>query len=363
MKKIMRIILYYLIVMIVASNAFSKVGDTVRIQCSEVPPCVFINEDGVLDGFDIEIWNKISSGLNSKLNDSFKYSIEVLPSHLDILKNIKNGEADVGISSFTITSERESYLDFSHHYLDSGLRILVLETESGILDKLYIFWSAVDAPAILFVCFLLLFANVIWILERDNNPENDANGINDNYFPGIFEAIYFCIVTCSTVGYGDYTPKKWFGRIVVVGLIFAGIIAFCNFTALLSSEYTTEKLFSIKTMDDLKGKTVITQKNTPAVLELKKIGAKVKEVDTIEQGCDWLLLKRGDALVFDSPVILEYVKRYPYRVKTVGGLFAKQYYGFALQQNSILRNDINNELLKIRESGEYQDIHDKWFKE
>ena len=119
---------------------------------------------------------------------------------------------------------------------------------------------------------------------------------------------------------------------------------------------------AIQSIDDLKGKTVITQTGTPAVDELEKLGADVKEVDSIGQACDWLLLERGDALVFDSPVIMEYVKQYPDKVETVGGLFARQYYGFALQKDSPLREDINKELLRMRESGEYQEIYDKWFK-
>ena len=361
MKKILRTILYYLIVMVIASNAFSEVGDILKIQVSEFPPCVIVNEDGTLDGFDIEIWNNISSGLNFRLDGGLTYSIEVINPHTDILENIKNNEADVGIASFTITQAREESVDFSHHYLDSGLRILVLKKAPGMLDKVSVFWDAISTPAILFLIFLILFAHLIWVFERDDNPDNDSNGIHDNYCPGIFEAIYFCIVTCSTVGYGDYTPKKWPGRVIVIALIFAGIIAFCNFTALLSSEYTTEKMDSIKTVDDLKGKTVITQKGTPAVSELEKLGATVKQVDTVEQACDWLLLERGDALVFDSPVIMEYVKQYPKKVETVGSLFAIQYYGFALQKDSPLREDINKELLRIRESGEYEEIYNKWF--
>jgi ABC-type amino acid transport substrate-binding protein len=362
MKKKVQIMLMSFIVMAIASNIFASTGDTVRIQVSEFPPCVIVNDDGTIDGFDIEIWNEISASLNKKWKDGITYSMEVVNPHTKILENLENGQADIGIASFTITSDRERKVDFSHHYLDSGLRILVLKKSPTLFDKFIVFWEAIDAPAMLFLLFLFIFAHVIWYLEKDDNPDNDVNGINDNYFPGIFEAIYFCIVTCSTVGYGDYTPKKWPGRIIVIALIFAGIIAFCNFTALLSSEYTTEKIASIKSVEDLKGKTVITQKDTPATHELEKLGAKVKEVDTISQACDWLLLERGDALVFDSPIIMEYAKQYPDKVEVVGDVFAKQYYGFALQKDSPLREDINEQLLKLRESGEYQKIYNKWFK-
>jgi len=353
MNKTIQIIVLTLIITVTSLNAFA-IG-TLKVQISEFPPCIIVEDGSPPTGFDIEIWNAIAK------KQGWNLEYEVINPHTSILNNLKDKKTDVGIAAFTITEEREKSVDFSHHYLDSGLRILTLKKDVGLIDKIKVFWVAIKTPATLFIIFLLIFAHLIWLLERDDDPDNDANGINDNYFPGIFEALYFCIVTCSTVGYGDYTPKKWMGRLVVVSLIFAGIIAFCNFTALLSSEYTTENLSAIKSVEDLRGKTVITQKDTTAVRELKELGAIVKEVSTIEQACDWLLLKRGDALVFDAPVIMEYVKKYPDEVEIVGSLFAKQYYGFALQEESPLRQEINKALLSLRENGEYQKIYNKWF--
>jgi polar amino acid transport system substrate-binding protein len=353
MRKIIQIILFSLIISV---NVFSSVRETISVQVSEFPPCVIIDANGSLSGFDIELWNAISSQMG------YKTEYQVINPHIDILQNLKDKKTDVGISGFTITKDREEFLDFSQHYFDSGLRILVLKEKSSTFDKIVLFWNAVKTPVVWFLGFMVIFAHLIWIFEKDNNPDNDANAINDKYFPGIFEAIYFCFVTCSTVGYGDYTPKKWIGRIVVIMLIIVGIIAFCNFTALLSSKYTTEELSSIKTENDLNGKSVITQTGTSSVFEFKKLGARVIEANTIEEAYKLLLSKRGDAFVFDAPVIMEYAKKYSDKVMVVGDLFDKQYYGFALQQNSSLREGVNKELLSLIESGEYQKIYNKWFK-
>jgi ABC-type amino acid transport substrate-binding protein len=118
---------------------------------------------------------------------------------------------------------------------------------------------------------------------------------------------------------------------------------------------------SIKSVEDLKGKTILTQ-DGPSLKVLESLGAKVKVVPTIDQAVDWLMLERGDAVVYDSPVILEYAKKYSDKVEVVGYLFDKQYYGFALQEGSPIRQDVNKALLKIRETGEYDSIHAKWFK-
>jgi len=229
--------------------------------------------------------------------------------------------------------------------------------KNSILCKLKVLYEALIMPITLFGLFLLAFSHFIWLAEK-KNP-----GINDHYFPGIFESIYFCIVTCSTVGYGDYTPKRWTTKIVTIALIFCGIIAFCNFTALLSADYTTEKITGdIRSPEDLKGKIVLTQKGTTSDDYAKGLGAsKVKKVDNIDTACDYLLLGRGDAVVFDHPVLLNYVKENPDKVELVDGIFDEQYYGFVFPKGSPLKRAVDKSILKLYEDGTYKRLYQKWF--
>jgi ABC-type amino acid transport substrate-binding protein len=212
-----------------------------------------------------------------------------------------------------------------------------------------------------FGAFLLFFAFILWASERDKDPDNDGGGINDKFFPGIFEAIYFCIVTCSTVGYGDFAPKKWITRSIVAVLIIVGLIAFGNFLSLVQMARLESYMGAIQSPDDLKGKIVLTQKGTTSVDCVEKLGARPKTVDNINSACDSLLLERGDAVVFDYPVLLSYVKENPDKVEMVGGMFDEQYYGFMLQKDSPLEKEINMALLKIYEDGTYKTLYNKWF--
>lgn len=355
MKKILQTICLTLVVMVIASNAFASAGDTIQIKVKSFPPCVVIEEDGHVTGFDVEIWRAIC------FSEGWSFDVSVDSSHSNILKDLADKKFDVGIAGFTITEEREGYVDFSHHYLDSGLRILTLKTEPGMIDKAIAFWTNIQDHLIFYGIFLVIFAHIVWVFERDNDPTNNDGSFDDKYHPGIFEAMYYCIITASTVGFGDFTCKKAKGRIFTVILVISGIMAFCNFTAVLSSSYTIENMSDIQSVDDLKGKTVLIQ-DGPSLKVLESIGANVKVVPTIDQAVDWLMLERGDAVVYDSPIILEYAKKYSDKVEVVGYLFNKQYYGFALQEGSPLRQDINKALLKIRESGQYDSIHSKWFK-
>ena len=347
MKRILSII----ILLFITSFVFAEQKELI-VNIAPINPCVITN-DGHPTGFDVEIWEEVAK----KLNIKFKYVVS--SSHLDVIKNLKEGIVDVGIAGITITSDREEDIDFSNHYLDSGLRILILRKDPSLWDSTKIFWFSIQKPLMYFMIFMIAFAHLIWFCEKDKDPNN--NSIDDKYIPGIFQAIYFCFVTCSTVGYGDFTPRKWAGKVMVILLIVIGIVAFCNFTAQLSSEYTKDKIDIISSSMSLNGKTVVTEAGSTSVGVIRGLGAKVKEVSTIDEAYNLLLTNKADALVYDSPCVLHYYQEHKKEVQLVGDLFDMQYYGFGLQRNSQLRKDINIVLLEIKESPKYKEIYNKWF--
>ena len=61
---------------------------------------------------------------------------------------------------------------------------------------------------------ILIASGLIWSVE---------NKVNPGQFSNIWEAMYFAIVTITTVGYGDITPISWQGRAITVAMILSGI--------------------------------------------------------------------------------------------------------------------------------------------
>lgn len=89
-------------------------------------------------------------------------------------------------------------------------------------------------------------------------------------------------------------------------------------------------------------------------------------VSHIEDAYQKLEQNAIDAVVFDAPAIAYYVKNAEAnasRAAVVGELFEKQKYGIALQSGSPLREQINQAILKLRESGFYDALYQKWFGE
>lgn len=86
---------------------------------------------------------------------------------------------------------------------------------------------------------------LIYVMEA-NNPNSPINTM--------FEAIYWSIVTISTVGYGDITPYTSEGRVVAMFVITAGIAVLAFTTSIVVSALTEklDEIREIKTIDDIR---------------------------------------------------------------------------------------------------------------
>jgi len=120
---------------------------------------------------------------------------------------------------------------------------------------------------------------------------------------------------------------------------------------------------SISSVDDLANKVVATKLGTTSADFAK--GLKTKEVKLFPN-IDGAYMELGaggaDAVIFDSPAILYYIKTEGKgTVKTVGPLYQGQSYGIAFPQGSDLREKVTITILKFMEDGTYNKIYKKWF--
>jgi len=91
---------------------------------------------------------------------------------------------------------------------------------------------------------LLVFASIIIFVSSILIYVMEGN-IQESPIDTFFEAVYWSIVTISTVGYGDITPVTESGRVVAMFVIVAGIAVFSFTTSLIVTAFT-EKLDEIK---------------------------------------------------------------------------------------------------------------------
>ncbi|WP_147820813.1 glutamine ABC transporter substrate-binding protein GlnH [Salidesulfovibrio onnuriiensis] len=120
----------------------------------------------------------------------------------------------------------------------------------------------------------------------------------------------------------------------------------------------------VNSIEDLKGKVVSTKLGTTSEDFVKKNAqaADVKLFPNNDSMFMELMAGGADAVVFDSPVIADFMnKAGKGQVKVVGPLYQGQSYGIAFPKGSGLVVKVNAALKKLRENGTYRDLYVKWF--
>ncbi|HKC62675.1 MAG TPA: ABC transporter substrate-binding protein/permease, partial [Pyrinomonadaceae bacterium] len=96
----------------------------------------------------------------------------------------------------------------------------------------------------------------------------------------------------------------------------------------------------------------------------KREGVTVAKYNTIDLALLDLQNNRIDAVVGDAPVLKYMIFKSFRELKTVGHRFTDEKFGIAFAQGSEdLVREVNLALKKIKETGEYDQIHEKWFGE
>lgn len=331
-----------------------------KVATRRFEPFVFY-EDGKFSGLSIDLLKLIARDLN------MDYEITGVNSMAKLLDDVERGEADLAISGISITSEAEKYVDFTHSYFESGLQMMVREhSHLKVVDLFKIVTSIVFSSGILislgiFLLCLLIAAHIMWFLERRHNPQ-----FPQGYWEGILESLWWSVVTVTTVGYGDKTPQKVYGKIFAIFWMLVGFFVFAYFTANITTSVTMTRLEgTIREPQDLAHRKVaLVTSATPPNL-IKKLNLKqVVKVRNIDLAYDLLLQDKVEAVIYHSPVLHYFASgEGKGKVKVAGPIFEKQNYGIALPVNTPYEEEINTLLLKLKEQGIMQELYNKWFKD
>lgn len=332
--------------------------DPVRIVTQRFEPFV-IYENQAYQGFSIDLWEAIARELN------LTYELVGVNSVAKLLDEVERGAADLAIAGIGITSQREEQLDFSYPYYESGLQVLVPSDQSELVKLLSIVGAVLRSPRLYYgigilILILLLVAHLLWWSERNHNHQ-----FPDDYFHGIWEAFWWAAVTVTTVGYGDKVPSRAAGRFFGLIWMFSGYFVLAYFTASIATTFTVQELQGvINGLEDLPGKRVATVATSPAAEFLdSQTNLLFRDYSTLEEL--YVAMETGkdiDAVVYDAPVLQYFVSHQGQgKYQVVGDVFQSLNYGIALQPDSPYREAINAALLKLYETGQYDEIYQDWF--
>jgi ABC-type amino acid transport substrate-binding protein len=335
----------------------AKTEAPLRVVIKPLSPFV-IRDGGAYRGFSIDLWEEIAR----RTGHAFEYVwVETVPEQLDA---VADATADVGITGISITRDRELRMDFSLPHFRAGLQMMTAAgvwqgwaTSLGTLAALLFSRDVLLLLGGLFI-LILIAAHLFWLLERKTNT-----GFPQAYLAGVWEGIWYAVVTLVTVGYGDRAAITKAGRVVAMIWMFLSLLLVANFTANLTSQLTLTKFQSlINGVDDLPGKRVATVEGSTSAEWLQSKRLPYTGTETIEEAYELLYSDKAEVILFDSPVLLFYASGEGRgRVQLVGEIFELQDYGIAVPTGSELREPINRALLGIAEDGTYDEIYNRWF--
>lgn len=315
-----------------------------RVATKTAPPFVIKTDDGKLTGISIDLWRRIAISIGRDFE--FK-SYETAG---DIVDAVVNGEADVGISALSVTSERERIADFTYPYYQSGLGIAISDTASSewlnLLRALSSgpFLATVGALALL----LLVTGAIIWLIEHRHNSEQFPK----DPVQGVGTGFWWSAVTMTTVGYGDKAPITPLGRAVAVVWMFAALILTAVFTAQLTSALTIERFSGpVTNVSDLGRARVGILRNSASREYFVSRRQYARSFETSGDGLQALVDGRIDALVHDAPILsFEIQNGFSGQAKLLDDRFERQGYAAVVAQGSPLRESLNQALLDFTAS-------------
>jgi len=322
-------------------------------------PFVMVDEaSGDITGFSIDLIKAIAAQMEPPRSVEFRAHRDI-PEHLEA---VRNGDVDLGIAATSFTAERERMLDFSTPFYRGGLGVAVRpDGSAGYSD---ILTSSRLLYALLWMAlFLGVCAHVIWLTERGRGDTFD-----DRWLLGVGQGIWWTIVTMTTVGYGDFVPRKPLSRFLGVLIIIVGIVLFGIAVGTFSSALTVERLRSdILGPDDLERKDLVKPvavvRDTMAEEAVRKRGVRIMQTESLRSALKAVEDGKAVAAVHDAALLRYQIPLDAPGLVLVGRTFVAHDYGITFPLENDLRKEVNVALLELMEGDPslYQQLLERWF--
>ena len=331
--------------------AFSSEGkDTLLVGYAPAAPFIIEKEGGRLEGINVWLWKRVSEDLG------LPYTM-VRMNFSQMLDSLKAGNIDVCINPLTITSDRSKEMEFTDSFYASHSTIVVAKKSSFQKIKQFVqsFFQLNFLRGFLLLFFILMFFGILaWLFERRKNPQDFRPGAK-----GLWDGLWWSVVTLTTVGYGDKAPKTRMGKITALGLMFAGLLFVSGLTASIASSLTVNQLAN-ETADfsDFKDRRVGTVKSSEADEFLRTHFFKnVQTYDGVVPGLVDLKKRKIEAFIYDAPIVRHRIKKDSslQQLEVLPLKFDVQFYAFGVNKDSVeLEQAISLRILEIIESPQWQ---------
>lgn len=295
-----------------------------------------------------------------------------------MIGELTRDEADLVIAPITISSQRERVVDFTKPYMSLGISIMIKRTALkkasvfSFMDPLsYEIWMCILFAyiGVSVVLFLVSrFSPTEWHIEEGKNITNDFT---------ISNSLWYSLGAFMQQGC-DISPRSVSGRIVGSVWWFFTLIIISSYTANLAAFLTVERMLTpIESAEDLAKQTEIqygTMKSGSTKTFFQQSRFPVHErmwaymqsaspsvfVATNKDGIE--RVRKGNYAYLIESSTNDYTNsRLPCDTMKVGPNLDSKGYGIATPIGSDLRDQLTLAVLKLRESGDLEELQKEWW--
>jgi len=223
--------------------------------------------------------------------------------------------------------------------------------------------AALELSSLIFAtaALLLLIGVAMWYVERPRRIEPRAE---DSSVMSLRDGIYWAVVTMTTVGYGDKTPKTSIGRLVAIFWMLGSVALISVLSATLVSRLTAEQVESSVAFKegDLAGKRLAAVAFSSGAEYLDGLRLPHAKYENLQQALEALDEGRVDAVVNSVGALRHFVAaRFSKTLRVPTTLLAPAYMAIALPEGSQLKKPIDRALMRITASPEWRAVEETYF--
>jgi polar amino acid transport system substrate-binding protein len=315
-----------------ACCAEQRDSETLRAAVYDVPPYSYVEADGSMAGVSVDLWRRVA--------EQMEWPFKLIPvSDMEtILGGLEHGRFDAAIGAITITPERAARVDFSYPAHRSGVEVAIRK-ETGPIFAIMSYGTALAelSPLIIIILtMLVLIGLAMWFIERhvhavEKTSESTVSTLRDG--------LYWAVVTMTTVGYGDKTPKTPGGRVVAIAWMLSSLVLVSLLSTSLVSRLTADRVESRDgaASIDLRARKLAAVARSSGAEYLDELHLSYTSYKDLPEALDSLVNGQSGAVV-NSVGALQYSvsKRYARALEIPQGLLAPAY--MAIAGRSIVRS-------------------------
>jgi ABC-type amino acid transport substrate-binding protein len=330
--------------------------EPLRVAVYDLAPYGSVGPDGEFQGVSVELWRRVAEEIGRQ------YKLTPVAQMDAILAGLEQGRFDAAIGAITITPDRAARVDFSYPAHRSGVAV-ALRKEAGPISALVAYGLvAVELSSLIagMLGLLLAIGVAMWFIERPSR----AAAASESSVVTLRDGIYWAVVTMTTVGYGDKTPKTPVGRFVAIVWMLSSVALVSLLSASLVSRLTAERVESSApfTQNDLAGKRLAAVAFSSGAEYLDAVRLHYAKYGALREALAAVAEGDADAVV-NSVGALRYMAaaRFPRTLRIPNSLLAPAYMAIALPENSPLKKPIDRALMRITGSPEWRSLEDRYF--